>query len=516
MTAVNSASSSTINTSRMSGLASGMDIDTIVRDMITAERIALDKLEQQKQILQWQQEDYRTLNSVLYDFKNSLFNMKLESTFDTKAADSSNNSVATVKAGASAIEGSYAITINSLASGVSKVSTSALADEKDSNGNTLSLFDQFTEFAIRGFNSTDNITINLNGTELEIDLDQDNINTVVSKINSADLGVRASYDTTLNRFFLTTTTTGSDSEIIITEDSANFFSNGGNNSILKLNINDSVIYNGQNASIDFGDAAGLESDTNSITVNGITLNLKSEGSSTINVTRDIDAVVESVKEFVNSYNKTLSTLYSKVQEKRDREYLPLTDTQKEEMSDDEIKKWETKASSGLLRNDMLLQNIINNFRGAMYRTVEGVDKLYNSFSEIGITTGSYTENGKLYINETLLREALAKDSDSVKQMFTKTSENQNEKGISSMLYELTTDGIKYISDKAGSSSSFSSVDDSYIGKRLTEKNNAIEKWEKRLEALEDKYYSQFTTMETMINQMNIQSAWLSAQFGSGS
>jgi len=233
MTTISSASTA-VNTSRISGLASGMDIDTIVSDMMTAESTTLNKLEQQKQILEWQQEDYRTLNTALYSFKEKAFNLKLEGTFNAQTAASSNSTVAGVTAGADATEGTYTITVNNLAAGVSKGSTAALADEKDVNGNTLTLYNQFAELGVRGLSSTDSIAVTINGTALEFDLDQDTIGSVVTKINNADMGVKASYDSNLNRFFLTTTSTGSESGITISSDTANFLSNGSNNSILNL------------------------------------------------------------------------------------------------------------------------------------------------------------------------------------------------------------------------------------------------------------------------------------------
>lgn len=517
MATTNSVNSASINTSRISGLASGMDIDSIVSDMMKAARIPVDKLEQQKQMLKWQQEDYRTLNKALYDFRNKAFDMKLEATFLTRKATSSNESVATISTTAAAREGSYTITVNNLAAGVTKGSSIALADEQDSNGNTLTLFEQFADdFGQRGFNSSSVITVKINGTELEFDLGQDTINTVAAKINQANLGVAASYDSSLNRFFLTTTATGSEAKIIISDDSAGFFANGSHNSILNLNIDAGTSYNGKNASIDFGDAVGLEFAANTVAVNGLTLNLKNTGVTNITVARDIDAAVASVKAFVDAYNETLDTLSGKVLEKRERDFLPLTDAQKKEMSDSEIEKWETKARRGLLRNDMLLQNIISDLRGGRSRIVQGIEGSYNSLTAIGITFGSKDDNGKLEINETALREALTRDPDSVKQLFTNPGSSNEEKGIAVRLYELTADAIKYIADKAGSTSGFNTVDSSYIGKRLTETNQAIEKWEKKLESMEARYYSQFTAMETMINQMNTQASWLAMQFGSGS
>ena len=513
MSPINSARA--VNTSRISGLASGMDIDAIVKDMMFAKKIPLDKLEQQKQILEWQREDYRTLNTALYSFKDKAFKMNLEGTFNTKSATSSNSAVITATAGASSAAGTYTITVNSLAAGVSKGSTSQLVDEKNGDGKVLTLYEQFAEFGTRGFSAGDNITVNINGTALEFDLDTDTINTVAAKINNANLGVKASYDSTYNRFFLNTIATGSEAALTISSDTAGFLSNDLNSSILKLNIDKGVSCHGVNASVDVGDATGLESATNTITVNGLTLNLKDTGSSTLNVSRDTESMFTVITDFVKAYNDTINSLYSKVQEERYRDYKPLTEAQKENMKDDEITKWEKKARSGLLRNDQLLQNTISNLRSAMSRVVD-IDGQYNRLSQIGITTRSYMDNGKLYIDESALRKALSDDPEGVKDLFTNYGSTTDQKGIADKLYNVTTDGVKYLADKAGSASSFSTVDNSYIGKRLTEMDKVIENWQKKLEDIENRYYKKFTAMETALNKMNAQSLWLTQQFGAGS
>lgn len=494
--------------SRILGLASGLDVDAMVSSMMAAHRIPMDKLEQEKQYLQWQQEDYRTLNTALYEFRDQVFDMRLEGTFNKYSATSSQESVASVKVGGSSIEGNHVVTVNQLASGVSKASSSALAPEKDGDGKMLTLFDQFTEFADRGFTASDNITVTINGTSLEFDLDQDNIYTLSEKLNNSYLGIKANYDSTSHRFFLSTTATGTHSEISISEDSSGLFSNGVHESILKLNINDGVTYRGQNASINIGDALGIESSSNSLMVNGLSLELKQEGTTSIIVSPDTEAVVDSVKELVEAYNKVLSTLYNKLMEKPNRAYAPLTKAQKDEMSDEEIEKWEGQARRGLLRNDSVLQNIISSMRGLASGMVKGLNGDYASFSSIGIKTGLYSTNGKLLLNEDKLREALAQDSQGVQRLFTQSGPSEQEKGIAVRLYELTITGINYISDKAGSTSSPNSADNTSIGDRLKEVDNNINKWEKRLQDIEKRYYSEFTMLEIMINKMNSQAAWL--------
>lgn len=496
-----------------------MDIDSIVAKMMRAERVPLDKLEQKKQILEWQQEDYRALNTTLYEFRTNAFDIRLERTFMARTAASSDEGAVTATAGANAADGTYAIKVNQLATGVSKASTADLAPGKNPDGSSKTLWEQFGvefESGLRGaLTETSCITVNINGTDLEFELGVDNLTTVAAKINEADLGVKASYDTSLNRFFLNSSSTGSDAEITIT-DSANFFSKGVNSSLLNLNIDDGISYTGQNASIDFGDAVGLVSATNAITVNGITFDLKDAGSSSITVTRNIEGVIDSVTKFIDTYNTTLKTLYDKVQADRNRDFPPLTKAQRDSMSDSEIAKWEEKARSGLLRTDEKLKSTINSYRYIMSGIVADVDGPFNTLSSIGIKSEPYDNSGKLIIDKDVLREALTKDPDSVKELFTKTSSVDNEQGVAAKLYDTTLKGITYLVEKVGSESSPGTVDSSYIGKQLTKLGKEIERWEEKLVAKEDKHYAKFTAMEKAIYKMNTQSAWLTSMLGPGS
>ena len=497
---------------RVGGLASGMDMDAIIKDYMAAKRIPLDKLEQEKQILKWQQEDYRSLNSALFSFRDEVFDMKLQSAFNLKTAASSAEDVVNVTAGASTAEGTYSITVNSLASGVTKGSTAELAGAQDEEGNNRSLYEQFSEFGVRGFVETDTVSVAINGNELEFNLGEDTIFTVVSKINSAGLGVTASYDTNYNRFFLATNSTGSEAEITVSADEANLLAKGVNNSILGLNLDEGSDYNGQNASISIGDAANLESSSNTMTVNGLNLDLQAEGSSTVVVSRDVETIVESITGLIESYNSIMENLYTKIQEKKHYDYSPLTDAQKKEMSETEIELWEARAKSGILRGDSQLNTIVNKIRTAMSRVVGGVQGQYKTLSSIGISTRMWDDNGQLYIDETTLREALSEDPEGVKALFASSGEIDGNKGIANYLYDAVGFGITYLSNKAGQESSFITVDNSFIGNRLSRLDLEIEKWEQKLIESEDRYWRQFTYMEKVINQMNAQSAWLTQQF----
>ena len=113
---------------RIGGLASGMDIDKLVSDMMRVQRMKADKLYQERQVLRWQQEDYRSINSLMLAFKNTVFDMRLQATLMKYSAVISGASVADVTAGSAAREGSYTLKVNALAQQAVKKAAGAFQD----------------------------------------------------------------------------------------------------------------------------------------------------------------------------------------------------------------------------------------------------------------------------------------------------------------------------------------------------------------------------------------------------
>jgi Flagellar capping protein len=207
---------------RIGGLASGIDTDSIMRELMKAHRIPLDRLNQDRQILLWQQEDYRAIYDSLRAFRDKVFNMKLQATYQAKQASSSNEAAVSASATTSAVPGMYTVTVTQLATGVSKVSQGDLNDETKTDGTIKTLAEQFPllgedkfSFTLVGYD--DGTTIK--SAKIELDPTKDTIYTVVSKINDAKIGIAASYDATLNRFFLATSSTGANYKIKVTDDS---------------------------------------------------------------------------------------------------------------------------------------------------------------------------------------------------------------------------------------------------------------------------------------------------------
>lgn len=262
--------------------------------------------------------------------------------------------------------------------------------------------------------------------------------------------------------------------------------------------------------------AELTSSSSVVSANGLEISLtsvtKENESVTFSVATDTDAVYDSVKSFLKEYNsvmKEMNTLYNADSAKG---YEPLTSQEKEAMSDDEVKEWETKIKNSLLRSDSTLGSIINAMRSAMQTTVEHDDKTY-ALSSFGIMTSTdYTEGGLLHIygdpddsvysaNDDKLKKALESDPDAVIATLT---------GVFSNLRQTMSDkmaGSKY-------SSSMTFYNDIKMKSDVKDYESDIKDWEDKLADMEDAYYSKFTAMETALAKLQSQQSTMSGLFGS--
>ncbi|HHY90201.1 MAG TPA: flagellar filament capping protein FliD, partial [Clostridiales bacterium] len=489
-----------MNIMRISGLASGMDTESIVESLMKVERMRLDGLNQTKQLALWKQEQYNEINKELANFiiqTRKELELTLTTSYGTtlsnsisnlnwvKKASSSNENVLTAKATSQAVQGTHKIQVEQLAEGVNIASKHAV---KTTDGKQATLITRLSQL---GVEEDGTITfakkVNLNGVEQEINISvsyekDTTIHELVQKINQAvgelgiqkniSLGIQASFDEMTGRLFLSTKDTGEYAQIKVVDDKQGLFTGAGNKfnlyesgetdePLLTAQIDpetgevrsDVKFKKGQDAIIHFDGAENLRYSSNTFLLNGIQIDLKSADPGkeyTIKVETDVDSVFDKIKSFVEKYNALVEKLNSKLSEKRYRDYLPLTDEQKKALKEDEIKKWEEKAKSGLLRNDEMIERIVQNMRLSLYEKVEGTSK-YNLLSSIGITTGEWNEKGKLVIDESKLKQAILDDVDGViNLLFAPTdSENPEKTGLVNRVYDRMIEGMKEIIDKSG-------------------------------------------------------------------
>ncbi|MFC5528958.1 flagellar filament capping protein FliD [Cohnella yongneupensis] len=602
-------------TMRISGLSSGLDIDSIVKNLMKAQRAPLDKLNQQKTTLEWQREQYRDVNIKMVDFRNNkLFNYGLQGMVSAKQVKTSGNtSAVSAQAGSNAIAGSMSIEVKQLATYSSVVSTSGVGPVDKSktldklNGSSLS-------YTATG----GKVDVTINNKTIQLDETVDTLNSMVAKINAdKDMNVTAFIDGTTGKLSLTSktggvtpittggtllddfqlgglasssgigaVTTATDTlatlkaagKLSYTADGLGKVSFSINGSTIAVNESDTLDtllgainsdagaavtatidattgkltiksdgsgsvavsgdlfakFNlsgeavGQNAKVVIN---GIETEraSNTFTENGvtITLNALSAGSATtLNITSDTDKVVDSIKTFINQYNDLLETVNDKVNEERYRKFPPLTSEQKAEMSEDEIKLWEDKAKSGLIRRDPTLSTMVDSMRLASMTDVT-IDGVKVNLASLGIETGDWTQRGKLVIkDEAKLRQAIEANPDQVEKFFTQQTTQTNSKlkglptnpdnGLFNRLSNTLMTAIEELSSKAGTSKysiskDTSFIESSWISEQLRSLDTKIDNTNERLDRMEVNYYKQFTAMETAMNRYQSQS---SALFGS--
>ncbi|WP_180960444.1 flagellar filament capping protein FliD [Neobacillus cucumis] len=513
------------NNLRVSGLASGIDTETMVKKLMDAEKAQLNKILQNKTKTEWKVDAYRDVNTKFLDLRTSMESLRLESTFTKSKLTSSDSSKVDVTLSGIPSRSEYII---------SSVKTYQPGTPSSVKFASTSLSSETTELGTgNGFQFT------LNGETISLTA-QDTIRSSITKINelAAKTGVTASYSS------------GDQAIVFTSKDPATSMTISNlSNSNNVLNLAAGSISETQN---DFpaGNTSGatgvsaIQAVGGQVTINGTTLTLKNNeltydgvtftfkndmpAGSNVTITKktDVDAIYDTIKGFVDKYNDTIKALHDKVEEKKYKDYAPLLDDQKTNMKDKEIELWEEKAKSGLLQDDQIISSALDKLRTALYSNVSDVDstkmnKQFDSLADIGITTSSnYKDNGKLEIDETKLREALENHINDVSLLFSKkydtksslnnTANNKDEfanSGAGWRLYDQINETMKKITKTAGTSS------DSYLSKALSQFDTQIDSWEKRLQTKEDYYWKQFNAMEQAIQKSNSQSSWLTQQMG---
>lgn len=523
---------------RISGLASGLDIDQMVAKLMKAQRVPLDKLNQKKTTIEWQREQYRDLNLKIVDFRNNkLMNYSMSTAISGKKATVTGNTAAvTAKANPNAVTGSMSIEVEKLATSSSLLSKKP---ELDGDGNVVSgtggigKVDASKSLAELGLVGDDEENISFsfkNGSAPSVTITankDDSLASVIAAINKSSANVNAFLDSDTGRLSITSKTTGA-ATLSIGKDALD----AGGNSVIedgdpngflaRFNLESTT---GTNAKLKIN---GIETtrESNTFTENGVefTLNAAAPGStSTITIGTDTDKILETIKSFITDYNGVLEAVNGKLNEEQYRKYTPLTAEQKEEMKDTEIELWEEKAKSGLIRRDSTLTSMLSDMRLAIMTNVDVNGQGKNLF-EFGIGTGDWTQKGKLVIqDEEKLRAAIESDPDKVVALFTqqttKTDPIEKKKattpdnGLFNRLSNILSGAMESLSKQVGTSPYITDKNASFkpestMGEELRLLDNRIADMVRLMANRETQYYKQFTAMETAMNRYNSQSSAL--------
>lgn len=352
------------------------------------------------------------------------------------------------------------------------------------------------------------VKFTINGKEFTFGASK-KVSDMIREINISEAGVTLRYDGVDDKFKIESKSSGTVSTINIADGVGGFLAklkiaNGntrGTDAIMELN--------GQT----------LYRSTNNFTVDGVSYELKKVSASAvnINVESDTEGAIKAIKSFVEDYNALVKGVNTRLTEKRYRSFNPLSEEQRAAMKENEVKLWDEKAKSGILRSDPLLRDMMTELRQGLTVKVNGI-----SLSDIGITTSrDYRENGKLEIDEAKLKEALETKGTEISELFTTpNSAGSNVKGIAYIFEEIINKNVGTLGEKGILLKKAGLEGDRTQNENLIQ--DELDDYEKRIKDLvnrmadkEEQLYSRFSRLETMMSKLNQQSGWLAQQLGGG-
>lgn len=285
----------------------------------------------------------------------------------------------------------------------------------------------------------------------------------------------------------------------------------------------SVRINGTDSKI-WLNGAEFTSNTNSFSINGLTISAKAVSAknddgtfknTSITTSTDVDGVYNMVKGFLKGYNDLIKEMEGLFNADSAKGYEPLTDDEKESMSDSEVEKWEEKIKDSLLRRDDNLSGIMTAMKSSMSQSFSVNGESY-SLATLGIGTLSYfsaaaNEKGVYHIDGDKDDTSTSGKTDKLREMIT-----NNQDDVVSFLSQLSQ-GLYSTLTKKMSSSSLSSAytiyNDKAMASQQKEYKTAIEEWEDKISEYEDKYYKQFSSMESAMSTLQSSSSYLSQLMG---
>lgn len=673
VTSSSSSSSSTASTTdifngKIFGLASGLDVDSMVTGMVADIQSQIDKAGQSKQKLQWKQTAYESIVSALNTFNDSFLalsgsgSITASSALQVYTANSSDTSLVsaaaadgatgtarnitvyqsaaaasvsnTVDSSAATITGkslsditlsegdTFNVTIDSVTKTVTITSdqaantdkASALSDaingafgytgsdkivdvSADADGNlniasadgytswiTVSSASSLSDGQSDGLSalgitsgssnrmdmnqtlatllgtSDSTYTVNINGTDIALDTSK-NLYKTLSAINSSGAGVTLAYDSTTNTISATATNTGAAYSFTLADTSTE---NGSNAQTLLEALgfsadNTTAAAQGRDAIVSFdGGTTKYTRSNNSFTISGVNYTINADMKSTdtaqtanITFTQDTSKAVTTIQNFVSAYNTLLKTITDYTNTKPDSDYSPLTDSQKENMSDTDISNWNSKAQEGILFNDDTLEELAQSLRDLVSQSVTTSDGTTITLGDLGIredTSDDYTTApGKLVFDDDstdTLVSMLQNHSQEVQDLFTKqssysyliddsssvtdngTTENRqtarkNQEGIAYRLQDIISD---YTSDSSSTllqgtltkllGSSTDGNDTNSIYDQIQAATDKITDYKTKLTNKKNQLYSKFSLLESMMAKFNSTSSAISSLSGS--
>ncbi len=433
------------------GLGSGLDVNGIVSSLMAIERQPLNRMEGDKRELETQLSAFGQLKSALTTFQTAQNDLKSLGDFEVYKAESSDETGFTATATSSAAPGFSSIQVIDLAD-YHKMGSVAIAD-----------FDTTT---LGG--GDDQMTFTVDGESFSITAGGLTLSQIRAAINDAsdNTGVTAtivSENTGSHRLVLSSTETGNDNAIGLA-------TTGSVGSALGLtDINDPLDLDSE-VLVDGLYTITRSSNTISDAISGITLELEgvTTASVELNVSRDVEAVTESMQAFVDSYNE-LNTVID-----------------------------DLSGEGNDLEADNTLRSIESQIRTLFNTPPTGLTGIYTSLSQVGV---SFQRDGTLSLDSTTLETAINTEFSDIAELFANDDQGYLFRLDSLLDGFVQADGLIDIREDG-------------INLRIDTTEQRILDLEYRLELREQRLFDQFTTLDTLMSSLQGTSQFLTQQLAS--
>lgn len=551
---------------RLSGLMSGMDTESIISQLVEARKTKVTTAVKAQKSLKYKQDAWKSLNTQIVSlYSKSLSNMRFESTFMKKTTKVSNSNAVSVITGEGAMNSVQSLEIKQMAKTGYMTGGKLTAYTKDENGKDVeTAVTGKTTLGELGFSGTEEILVEIGGdaetrTPIKVDATT-TISSFVGALRTA--GLNANFDEANGRIHVSSKTSGEGNDFTL---KARYGGMSAALNSLKLDYDDAYAKhkkdyedelagavtsadkeavrqkyadrlkfdekgdviglasgctrtNGQDAKITLN-GAEYTSSSNTFKVNGLTLsvNAVTAPGETITLTTedDTDGIYDMIKNFFKEYNGLINQMDKLYNADSAKGYEPLTDEEKEAMSDSQIEEWESKIKDSILRKDASLGSIANTMKTIMMQGVE-VNGKTMYLSNFGIGTLSYfsapeneknayhidgdSDDGETSGNADKLKTMISNDPDTVVAFFT---------GLATNLYDEMS--------KTMASTEYSSFNSAYDDKKMQIEYDdytvKIKELEDKLADYEDKWYAKFAAMETALAKMQNNASAVTALLG---
>lgn len=538
---------------RMTGMVSGLDTDSIVKELVSAYSTKKEKYEKEQTKLGWKQEIWKSLNKEVNSFYKSVGNLRFDSGYNTKKTTSSDSTKATVSASGNATVGTQKLHVLSTAQ--SGYLTGGKITASDSSAKVTSS----TKLSELGFTEDETalkfIAKDKDGKDISTDIKLSKDSTISDAVKALrDVGLNASFDENNGRIFLSSSATGASTDFSLKSDGSDASKNLLNTLALNTDASEVTEASKRATKIDGSDAAIVlngvvyTSSSNNFSINGLSISVnavtdsvdlskaKTNGSLdadkisdmlantplndseaiSITTSTDTQGIYDKIKDFITGYNNIINKMTKLYNADSAGNYEPLTDDEKSEMSDSEIEKWETKIKDSLLRRDSALSTVMSAMTTAMSggATVNGKTYFLSNFgiSTLGYMNAAENEQNAYHIDGDEDDENTSGNTDKLM-----TALNSDPDTVMDFMKQMATNLYNAI-DKQMTRTTLRSKYSIYNDKEMTTQyknyTTTIKEWETKISDKEDYYYKKFSSMEIALSKLNSQTSSLSGLFGS--